>query len=228
MSGSPWDLYSDTRSRFIDLVRDLDDSEASIVVPLCPAWSVADVLAHVVGLNADLCGGMRDGLGAEENTARQVSSRQGRSIDDVCDEWLSYDQPMSEIAGRLPDLAVRLGGDLIVHLQDVQHALGRPIVRDDEATAVAARRYVDVLHERARAADLAVTVELIGIGTVPGGDGDLALATSPFDFLRSITARRSRRQVEGLHWTGDPTVLLDTAWSPYGELGDEDIIELAR
>ena len=225
-----WEHYAAVRDRFVELVRELDDASLATVVPMCPDWTVHDVTAHVCGLNADLTSGRREGLGADERTAQHVALRATATIDEICDEWLGYGPAMRDVCGEIPLWAIRLGADLTVHLHDVQHALGLPIDRDDEFTSVAATRYAEVFRQRVG--------EILGVGvTVDLADGTrlsadpalpdsgVTLRATPFDFLRSYTGRRSRRQVEALDWTGDPTRILDTAWSPYGTFQAADVVD---
>lgn len=216
-----WSHYSALRDHFIGLVRPLDEAQLDTLVPMCPAWTVKDVAAHVCGLNNDLTDGITEGLGSDQRTTHHVSLRSTKTIGDVCDEWLGYDSEMSAICERIPLWATRLAADLTVHLHDVQHALELPIDRDDRFTAVAADQYAGVFQQRVSdILGLGVTVELTNGAR---RDADRALPSSgvtlratPFDFLRSFTGRRSRHQVESLDWTGDPSRILDEAWSPYG------------
>ncbi|MGI9613468.1 MAG: maleylpyruvate isomerase N-terminal domain-containing protein, partial [Acidimicrobiales bacterium] len=60
-SNDAWLLYADTRDRLIAMVRPLDTAQAAMVVPITPGWSIAAVVAHVCGLNADIAAGMREG-----------------------------------------------------------------------------------------------------------------------------------------------------------------------
>lgn len=225
-----WSHYSALRDHFIVLVRPLDESQLDTLVPMCPAWTVKDVAAHVCGLNNDLTDGITEGLGSAQRTTHHVSLRSGRTIGEVCDEWLGYDSEMSAICERIPLWATRLAADLTVHLHDVQHALGLPIDRDDRFTAVAAHQYAGVFQQRARdILGLGVTVELTD-GARREADPTLppsgvVLRATPFDFLRSFTGRRSRQQVEQLDWTGDPTRILDEAWSPYGSFQPDAVAD---
>jgi hypothetical protein len=220
-SNDTWSHYSALRDHFIGLVRPLDDAQLGTTVPMCPAWTVKDVAAHVCGLNDDLTGGITEGLGSDQRTAHHVSLRSTATIGEIRDEWLGYDSEMSAICAQTPLWATRLAADLTVHLHDVQHALGLPIDRNDRFTAVAAHQYTGVFQQRVRdILGLGITVELTD-GARREADPALphsgvALRATPFDFLRSFTGRRSRHQVESLDWTGDPTRIFDEAWSPYG------------
>ena len=133
-SNDAWLLYADTRDRLIALVRPLDEAEADTVVPITPGWSIAAVVAHVCGLNADIAAGMRERLGTDERTTHQVASRAGRTIADLCDEWLLHGPAMQAAIDESEFLGRRLTADLVVHLHDLQHALGEQLDITDEAT----------------------------------------------------------------------------------------------
>ncbi len=222
-----WALYADTRDRLLALVRPLSAEEAARPVPLTSGWTIAAVAAHVCGLNADVAAGMREGLGTDERTAHQVAIRAGRSVDEVCDEWLGHAPAMERAIGDDPFFGRRLAADLVVHLHDVEHALGRSVDPDDEATRSGARTYAARTPDRlAAVAHIAVTIELSdGSRFAPTdqrfGPEALILRAAPYDFLRSVTGRRSRRQVAALDWSGDPTAVLDHL-CPYGPLRSTD------
>src|SRR5947208_14951 len=49
--------YAEGRARITELVRAIDDMEAKTPVVTCPEWSVHDVVAHLVGVCADVLAG---------------------------------------------------------------------------------------------------------------------------------------------------------------------------
>lgn len=220
----PWVLYPELREQMIALVRSLSDDELATTVPLTPGWTIAQVVAHLSGLNADVIGGAVEGLGTDERTSAQVSTRADMTVNEICDEWQAYDEAMAKTTADVPLLERRLAADLVIHLQDVQHGLGLPINQNDEATISAAQVYALRIPERWTATTgLNVAIELADGYRVGPDDGseDLTLRCTPYDFLRSVSGRRSRSQVEALDWSGDASVVLDH-FSPYGELGADD------
>jgi len=220
----PGALYADTRQRCQAVFRGATEEQAAATVPLTPEWTVTDVAAHVCGINADVVNGRVEGLGTEAWTAHQVDERKGRSIGEICDEWVGYADRIAAMVADQPFLGVRVTGDLIVHLQDVQHALDLEVDRSDAATAVAAARYVPHLQERVRERlGIGISVALIDGEDYPIEGAALGLRATPYDFLRSVTGRRSLRQVESLDWSGDPTALFDQAWNAYGPFREADV-----
>ena len=192
---------------------------------MCPDWTVQDVVAHLTGLNADVASGRTDNLGSDESTNRQVSERRGKSLGEICDEWEGHADEMASQMQARPKLAIGLTADLIVHIHDVQHALGMEIDRESQATVLAAHRYVPHMQDRVQEQlGLGLSVSLTDGSEWPvSGDPAATLRTTPYDFLRSVTGRRSRRQVEALEWGGDVAVILDNAWTTYGPLQEEDV-----
>ncbi len=224
-STPPGLLYAKTRQDMLALARSLTPAQAATVVPMSPEWTVHDVVAHVTGLNADVVGGRTESLGSDESTNRQVSERRSTSLQEICEEWEGHASEMASRMEATPKLAIGLTGDLVVHLHDVQQALKLEIDETSEQTVLAAHRYVPHMQERVQERlGLGIAVSLTD-GTEWPAAGDVAatLRTSPYDFLRSVTGRRSRRQVEQLDWTGDVATILDNAWSTYGPLQDDDV-----
>jgi hypothetical protein len=221
----PWPLYEAARDALIELVVTLDDSVAGRTVPLTPGWTITEVMSHVCGLNSDVADGMRVGLGTPERTRPQVEVRVGRSPAEIGDEWRSHADAMRQAMHDDSFFGHRLLADLVVHLHDVQHALDLHVERDGEATRAAAHTYgsvvTDLLLERS---GVSLRVELDD-GTVfsPSDESapHLTLRTSPFDYLRTVTARRSAAEALALDWVGDATAVLEQL-SPYGPLRDID------
>ena len=219
--GPSLDLYPNTRDELIELARSLTPEQAETFIPLTPEWRVKDAVAHVCGIIADFLAGRLEGLGSDEWTAAQVADRADATIDEICDEWLSYSAAFGERVAADPFLGVRLTGDLIVHIHDIQDALGMDQDGGSDATTAGAHRYVPQLQERVHERlGIGLDVELTD-GTSwpgPGSYRRVSLRTTPYDFLRSVTGRRSRAEVAALDWTGDPTPILDGAFTSYGEL----------
>ncbi len=218
----PWVLYPELRDQVITLVSSLDAEELVRPVPSTAEWTVTQVVAHVCGLNSDIVGGAREDLGADERTALQVSRRAMMTVGEICDEWRNHDAAMRAIAAEVPLLQERLAADLVIHLHDLQHALDHPIDRGDAATISASHVYAMRSPERWFAtAGVPVRVELTD-GFVAGSEGgDVTLRATPYDFLRSISGRRSRKQVEALDWSAVVSEVIDN-FSPYAELGSDD------
>lgn len=212
-------IYGDARDHMISQVRDLPLDQLATTVPTCPLWSVADVVAHVAGLVADLLAGMKPPLGSDEKTARQVETRRDMSIGEICDEWASNAAGIAELMTETPMTALGLTADLAVHSHDIAETIDAIEAPLASVTATGCERYAPLLQERvAERLDLALTISIGDRMWLPiAGTTPLALTGAPADFLLSVTGRRRRSDVDGTFtWQGDPTAMLDGAFTQYG------------
>ena len=219
-------LYQAKRHELLALARSLSNEQLGIVVPATPAWTVHDVVSHLVGIAADL-NALRFGSGdADDWTAEQVRARRDRSIDELADEWEREAPTFQE---GLVLLGYEIGshymGDLLQHMADVNHALGRHRLADDEALVVALDFYLDTFHEALLAAEVgSVTVRILGDEWLLGAGPVVAsLAADRFDTFRCLGGRRSERQIRAMTWDGDPDRVV-ALMSPY-PLSPIDIVE---
>ena len=70
-----------------ELVRDLDAESLATPVPVCPGWTVRDLLCHMVGLPTDVNAGRIEGAGTDPWTAAQLASRTTCDRDALLEEW---------------------------------------------------------------------------------------------------------------------------------------------
>jgi uncharacterized protein (TIGR03083 family) len=211
------EVYGAQRRVLLNLVASATASERALRVPATPDWSVQDVVAHLVGIAADLNAQRFDADDPDAWTARQVANRRGRSIAALATEW-EGESPQFEDGLRL--LGYEMGshfvGDLLQHAQDVRSALGRQRPPDDEALAVGLDHYLNTLHQAlmdAGAGSLAVTVgdEAWVLGA---GPKVTTLAAERFELFRALGGRRSIDQLQALGWSAPPGPLLQLL-SPY-------------
>lgn len=218
---NPHVLYSEARDELIAALVALDDAAASRLVPSCPEWTVKDVAAHLCGLNAEKLAGVQGRLGTDEATVRQVADRSGMTLPQIVDEWRALAEPIRELMATDQVTATAFLADLVVHVYDLAEVLGQTAAAAAAATPISAHRYVPLLQERvAERMALALDIELTD-GTAwpaPEGSADqhVTLRATPHDFLRSVTGRRTRADVEALDWSVDPAEILDNAWNQYG------------
>jgi len=219
----PVAAYRETRHRLRDLLT--DPADGSVTVPACPAWTVADTIAHVIGIADDFRAGRLDGLGSDAWTAAQVEPRRGRSLTELFDEWEGLDGFLVGFGTDDPWMGTRLVADLVTHEHDIRGALGRPGARDSDAVLLGLERYAPSFAERAADAGLAsVAVHAGGRSWGATADAALELHGTPFDVLRALTGRRSDAQVLRLDWRGaDPGPYVGLV-SPYGQR-DDDLVE---
>jgi uncharacterized protein (TIGR03083 family) len=225
-------LYAAGRQRITELVADLDDAEAKAPVPTCPAWTVADVLAHLAGTCTDILNGNIEGVATDPWTHAQVEARRGRPFADLLAEWSEAAPQVEAFAKHFPG---RVGDqwilDLTSHEHDVRAALGRPGARDTEhvqrsydfmagglAASIAARK-LPPLELRTdggtsvvvgggtpfdgTVAD-ALQAAVLGGADFTGGEPGGTVQASAFELLRALTGRRSLDQVRAYEWSTDP------------------------
>ncbi|MFW2381460.1 MAG: maleylpyruvate isomerase family mycothiol-dependent enzyme [Acidimicrobiales bacterium] len=218
---TPSEVYAAVRDELIDALAAINDSSASQIVPACPEWTVKDVVAHLCGLNAELLAGVPGRLGSDEATARQVGDRESADLKQVIDEWTHMADAIGERLSEDETMAIALLADLVIHVYDLAEVLDQPTVKAATATPTSAHRYVPGLQKRvADRTGVALTVDLSDGTSWPAPDGDAPTAvtvrTSPHEFLRGVTGRLRREEVQAFDWSTDPTDILDRAWNQYG------------
>jgi hypothetical protein len=175
-------------------------------------WTVHDVLAHVVGINADL-NAQRFGDGdSDEWTLHQVTARRASSVDDLAAEW-DREAPMFTHGLRLFGymFGAHYLGDLLQHVADVEAALGISPVRDDLTLAVALDFYLDSFEEGL--AEVAVGSVAVSVGEeswiLGTGGVNASITASRFELFRALGGRRTRSEIAALDWAGDSDQYID-------------------
>lgn len=207
------EVYERIRAAFVQVVEACSPEQLACPVPATPDWSVRDVLAHVVGLAAALNGqhfpDPADEGGVAWN-ATLVATRADRSVTELVAEW-DREGPVFAEGLRIfgAEMGAHFVADLLTHLADVRQALGLGAdPHDDEAVAVSLDHYLGYLHEQlagARWGVLEIRTSSTASRRVGAPDGPVraVLTATPFDVLRTFSARRSVAQVRSLRWKGD-------------------------
>jgi uncharacterized protein (TIGR03083 family) len=198
--------YRDARTSLTDLTRGLNETELTLAVPATPAWSVRDVVAHLVGIAGDLLDGNLAGLGSDEWTAAQVEARRARPFDAVLTEWSERGAALEDQMADWPaEFATPLIGDLGVHDLDVRGALGRTDGRDAPAAVIAFDHYAQSLGDRLDEAGLgAIALDAPEEPLVVGTGAPTTRVRAPrFELLRALVGRRSATQIRAYEWDGD-------------------------
>ena len=171
--------YEAVRHRFSVFLRGLDAGQWHFPVQATPAWDVHDVVAHLVGLAADL-NAQRfpadDDTGGARWNARQIQARHHATPADLLAEW-DVEGPVFDAGLRLfgRETETHFVGDLVTHVLDVADALRMEIELCDEAIATALEHYESFVAERLAAQGL----------TMPPG----VVALAPRTRLRLLSAR---------------------------------------
>jgi uncharacterized protein (TIGR03083 family) len=222
------DEYAAARASVRSLLADADDVAAATVVPSCPAWTVHDLCAHLVGVPAALV--VRDNPPPGDNQPwvdRQVADRADRTIGELLDEWDDVGPSFEGLMRKLPHAFGGLVYDAVAHEHDLRGALGRPGERDS-AGVLASLDVMVPMVER----DLAVGGPVPGTLRLQAGDREwvvgagtpsVALSTTPFELMRLLGSRRSRAQLLAAPWDGDVEPFVSAL--AHMPLPERDIVE---
>jgi uncharacterized protein (TIGR03083 family) len=207
----PAELYRRERDAFVSYLRSVPVEQMATTVPATPAWAVHDVLAHVVGITADL-NAERFGAGDSDDwTDAQITVRRHDSVDELAAEW-ERESPRFETGLGLfgYSFGAHYVGDLLQHVADVHAALGRCPERNDVAIAVGLDFYLESFEETLDeagvfAVDVFVGDERWRLGTGPV----IAELTAPrYELFRALGGRRTLAEIRAMTWAGDPQTVV--------------------
>ena len=201
------EAYVDLRSRTIELVRSTSDSHAHHVVPHCPAWTVHDVVAHLVGVPEDILAGRMDGVTTDAWTQAQVDRHRDDSLRRLAEIWAETAEAFDPVLPHIPSpVNSQLVMDAVTHEHDLRHALGEPGARDSSAVRVALGWLLDMAENRSS-----------GTGAALRSSG-----VADFDLLRVLSGRRSSTQISDLGLDG-PSLVALLAGSPLKPPADANV-----
>ena len=190
--------WTQAQRRVIELTRSLSAEQAERQVPACPDWTVTQLLAHMVGLNADVLAGDEPEDHNAAWTQRQVDVRAGRDVAALTAEWEGLTEAMRSW---MREHNSRPLNDVVIHEQDLRGAVSRPGARDTAGLAairdLMARRFAD----RVAAAKRAPVLLRSPAWVFATGEGEpgLELSAPDFDLARALMSRRAAAQLR--EWT---------------------------
>jgi uncharacterized protein (TIGR03083 family) len=204
------EIYRNERRRVAELVRSATWDQLERRVPACPAWTGTELLAHLVGIAADVAIGDIDGVGTPPWTQRQVEARRGRTVEGLLDEWeVAGAQAEVRIEEMPPLLQAVMNADLAIHEQDFRGLMNQPGGRDTEAYTSARETIYRALDRRVRKAELpslrisTEQGELFLPAIQNGGAPGATVTGSDFELSRAAVGRRSLSQIAAFAWEGD-------------------------
>ncbi|MCP3936059.1 MAG: hypothetical protein GY708_11885 [Actinomycetia bacterium] len=208
----PGVLYELERVGFLSLLRLLPAERLTIEVVATPGWTVHDVLAHVVGIAADLnAQRFGDGEDFDAWTDEQVVSRRDASLEELAEEW-GREAPVFESGLKLfgYQFGAHYLGDLLQHVADVRVALGQVADRDDDAVAVALDFYLESFVQTLTEAGVGAVGVDVGDERRVLGQGDViaSVRSSRYGLFRALGGRRTLDEIAGMDWSGDTDVVL--------------------
>ena len=201
--------YREVRSRMTALASPLDGASTTAMVPATPAWQVRDLLAHVVGVAADIVGGRIEGAGSDPWTAAQVDARRERSVDELLEEWEASSSAVDEaLAGMEPVQAGQVVFDVTTHEHDLRGALRQPGARDSDGVAIGWTWATGILGQLRDGYGSGALELRTPEGTTVAGSGTPtgAVEADRFELWRAMTGRRSAEQVAAWSWEGEPAI----------------------
>lgn len=200
------DAYRSLRERVTALLGSVDAGACDALAPATPEWRVRDVLAHMVGVNADILAGNLHGVATDPWTAAQVDTRRDTPVAAMLDEWNEISPAVEEIAPQFGAATGQWLFDACTHEHDIRQALGSPGARDSDAVVLSYEWATDRVDDALRAGDRPGLVFHTEAGAKAIGTGDpcTGVHAARFEIVRALTGRRSRAQVEAYGWDGDP------------------------
>ncbi|MCX6532555.1 MAG: hypothetical protein NTY54_09580 [Actinobacteria bacterium] len=172
--------YYELQERVSQMISKQPDSIASLEVPHCPKWIVRSVISHMVGVPEDVLSGQMDGVTTEAWTQRQVDRHSAQNMSELLAIWHSTVENFRSLLPNIPQPTIsQFVFDQVTHEHDIRHAISQPGARDSQAIAVAEGFVRDFLsrNQDPRIAMLANS------------------RVSGFDFVRSLSGRRSAAQI---------------------------------
>jgi uncharacterized protein (TIGR03083 family) len=206
--------WTNAQQRVCELVQSLDAAETERPVPACPDWTVTQLLAHMVGLSADVLAGDEPDDHNSTWTRHQVETRADRDPADLIAEWRALTRPMQDWMGQH---GTRPLNDVVIHEQDLRGAVGRPGGRDTDGLAAVRDVMAERFATRIRRAKLPPVQLRSPEWIFSTGDREpgLELSAPTFDLARALMTRRTADQLRQWATAGD----LDPYLPMFGGLG---------
>jgi uncharacterized protein (TIGR03083 family) len=222
------DVYRSGHSRVVGLVSALPDDGFARPVPACPGWTVADLLAHLVGTAADVAVRRTVGAGPEW-TATHVRDRTGLDVGTLLAEWAEHLDATTEALEerRVP---VAVVGDLLTHEGDLVEALGLPQPPWDgwaSSASVLVRQVVKGIRGRETLVVRAGGTEWRSPEDTAAGAVRSVLSVELYELWRGLSSRRSRAQMRRWDWDGPADPWVD-ALPVHGPRDDEQPVPPPR
>ena len=188
--------YQRTRERVSTLLLDATPDALMRTVPACPAWTVHDIAAHLVGVPATLAAGNFPSGDVNGWLQRIVDERRDAEVDDLMQEWKTLD---ATIEPMLQGMGSPMFNDLAVHEHDVRGALGEPdhdALEVDAAMTCSLTAFAQPLHDGGLGA---IVMQHDG-STWRSHDADAGwtLLVDPWEAVRAINSRRTVGELRAL------------------------------
>ena len=196
--------YCGLRERVSAMVATAPIEQLQAIAPATPEWRVHDVIAHMVGVPADVLAGRMEGVTTDAWTAAQVDARRDLPTAALIDEWSANAATFEPMLGDFGVMAGQALLDACTHEHDVRDALGAPGARDTDAVHIGSQWLGDRIGDFNAAAGHGPLRIETDLWSETYGDGEpvATLRVSAFELMRGSTGRRSQRQLDTWDWTG--------------------------
>jgi uncharacterized protein (TIGR03083 family) len=209
--------YVSVQRNVVGLLRE-SGGAGEFPVPACPGWDVRDTVVHLVGICRDAEANLGPGLAGR--SGRAADGLSGLGLDALLAEWERSCGEVEAALARPEHLhkGAVMVMDAFTHELDIRLALGVPFPVGHLAFPGAFEVAIG---------GLSGSVMLLGLpsfrleaeaGSWIVGDGEpTAVVRGPSaDLYRSLTGRRTYRQIGQLNWSADPGPWLPAfRWGPF-------------
>ena len=231
------DLYEQLRDEISEVVAGLEPDALGTPVPATPGWTIRDVVAHLAAdatcvIAGDFPREFFEAFGepaavAKVNdwTARQVEEREGRSLEELLQEWKTSGTELAEMMrgnqpwpdDMLPFVDRILLTDATVHQQDIFGALGIDRARESAPIKIGLTGYVATMGWRLAATGLPPLRLDVGEKSYVTGESEpgATVHASRFELFRAMSGRRNPAQIAAYPWDGDAEPYIEFFY-PYG------------
>lgn len=211
------DLYREQRDAISAVLAEFGHGADDRPVPACPAWNVAELLAHLGGTPAALLQRSYPGDDPVGWVAGHVAERAGRTAAENLAEWHDVGPSYETLLTKNEEAWGSLLYDAIAHEHDLREALDVPGRRGGTAIEYALDRSLALLDTKAVATGAGSLRVVAGARSWAVGEGEPSAeltVDTPWELMRLLGSRRSEQQVRAAFTAGDPAPWL--AVLPWG------------
>lgn len=195
--------------RVRDLVADVDPGALETRVPACPGWTGRELLAHMVGLGADVVAGDEPDDHNERWTQGQVDARADRSAVELLEEWATT---APRLVTWMRARGTRPLNDVVIHEQDLRGALGQPGGRGSLGLAMVRQAMAGRVGAKVEGlpplALVATDEDWSWCSEGPVEDAAVRVEATGFELARALVSRRTPQQLASWTVSGDVSAYL--------------------